>query len=258
MFTWIRGLFRLSTVILLILLGMLAIAILNLFPLRYRRVRLAAWPVTLMARILTLIFKIQIDCPDPRRILRHRGFIFPNHCSSLDAVLMLYYLPVRFLAAIEVRERPLIGWVAQAIGTIFVVRENRSSRTDARMALVRTYRMDRRPPIVLFPEGRLGPGRAVFPFRSGAFAVAAENRISYLTCAVVYDPLEIAIWRGGAGESLTTSLWRIACYKGPIRIRLIPLSTVHPRPTDDPAQLAAAAEAEITERLAVAYRQLEA
>ena len=254
----ILGFYRLAAIILAILMGMLVILVATVLPIRIRRVRLAAWPVTLLARLFVVLFNIKIQVEDPWRLVRHHGFIFPNHCSALDIITVLYFVPARFLAAIEVRRRPLIGWIAQAIGTVFVVREDRASRNGARQALARSYRMDRRPPIVLYPEGRLGPGDHVYPFRKGGFQVAIEEHIPILPCAVVYDPLETIIWRGGQGEALMTSLWRTACYPGPIRIKLITFPTLYPKATDDAALLASQTEALITETLDREYARLRA
>ena len=124
----ILGFYRLAAIVIAILMGMLVILVTSPLPIRIRRVRLAAWPVTLLARLFVLLFNIKIEAENPWRLLRHYGFILPNHCSALDIVTILYYLPARFLAAMEVRRRPLIGWIAQAIGTVFVERENRASR----------------------------------------------------------------------------------------------------------------------------------
>lgn len=254
----ILGFYRLAAIVIAILIGMLVILVTSPLPIRIRRVRLAAWPVTLLARLFVLLFNIKIETENPWRLLRHHGFILPNHCSALDIVTVLYFVPARFLAAVEVRRRPLIGWIAQAIGTVFVERENRASRIGAREALARTYRMDRRPPIVLYPEGRLGPGDTVYPFRKGAFLVAGEEHIPILPCAVIYDPLETVIWRGGQGEALMTSLWCMACYPGPMRIKLITFPTLYPQPEDDPALLAAQTEAAIAETLGREYARLRA
>ncbi len=106
LFRPILGFYRLAATILTLLMGMLVILMLSIVPIRIRRVRVAAWPATLMARIFVAIFNIKIETENPWRLVRHYGFVFPNHCSALDIITMLYFVPTRFLAAIEVRRRP--------------------------------------------------------------------------------------------------------------------------------------------------------
>jgi 1-acyl-sn-glycerol-3-phosphate acyltransferase len=50
-----------------------------------------------------------------------------------------------------VRSMPVIGQVARSIGCVFVNRDDKQSRTEARtrLAQVETF-----PPVVLFPEGK--------------------------------------------------------------------------------------------------------
>ncbi|MDP8232280.1 MAG: hypothetical protein P9L91_06370, partial [Candidatus Zophobacter franzmannii] len=92
----------------------------------------------------------------------------------------------------------------------------------------------------------------------GAFQVAIEEHIPILPCAVVYDPLETVIWRGGHGETLMRSLWRTACFPGPIRIKLITFPTIYPKPDDDAARMAAQTEDQITQTLDREYARLRA
>ena len=86
----------------------------------------------------------------------------------------------------------------QNLGTIFVQRSDPNSRKQARAEVAKALQADPQPPVVIFPEGRLGPGTKMLPFRNGAF-IASENGISLLPCAVRYRPLEVAWWRGQGG-----------------------------------------------------------
>jgi len=47
--------------------------------------------------------------------------------------------PLRFLAKEEVRTMPVIGQIAKSIGCVFVKRENKESRAEARAALAQQY-----------------------------------------------------------------------------------------------------------------------
>ena len=106
------------------------------------------------------------------------------------------------------------------------------------------------PPVVLFPEGRLGPGNTLFPFRHGAFGIAVEGEIPYLPCAIRYSPLDVALWRAAErGEGMWTSLWRMVQYVGWIDAEVIPLEVVYPSSGASSKQLAAEARQGIAEAL---------
>lgn len=90
------------------------------------------------------------------------------------------------------------------------------------------------PPIVLFPEGKMGPGGQVLPFCHGAFEIAVENNIAFLPCVLRYTPLKITQWHSGR---LLVSIWQLARFTGRLQIEVIPLTLVQPSPDDDPVQL---------------------
>ena len=71
---------------------------------------------------------LRFNVPDPQTIVQHRGFVFSNHVSFFDTLVMAYLLPMRFISKAEVKKWPFIGWIAAATGTQFVDRED---KTDA-------------------------------------------------------------------------------------------------------------------------------
>lgn len=214
-----------------ILLGELA-------PLRVRGVRLGGWIVLGISHMVCRIFQVRVVCKEPSALRHHIGFVFPNHLSLLDPLVLLSLWPMRFVAAKEVRRYPVVGWITQSIGTVFVAREDRQARKNARGEIVAAMEEHPQPPIVLFPEGRLGPGHRLYPFRYGAFAVAVSKGISYIPCGLRYHPLDVVVWHGGQGEKLWNALWRLARNPGPVLAEVIPLPPVFPQPGDDPAALA--------------------
>ena len=223
----------------------------GLAPLRVRGVRLAGWIVLGVSHLVCRIFQVRVVCNEPAALRHHMGFVFPNHLSLLDPLVLLSLWPMRFVAAVEVMNYPVLGWMTKSIGTVFVARENRDARNKARGEIVAAMEQDPQPPIVLFPEGRLGPGHRLYPFRYGAFAVAVSKGISYIPCGLRYRPLDVVIWHGGQGEKLLNALWRLARNPGPVLAEVIPLAPVFPQPHDDPAQLAMKALADIAAALAL-------
>lgn len=209
-------------------------------PWRIRGARMSAWPVTFMARLFLSTFGIERCCTDPERIRRHHGLIFPNHLSFLDVLVLSAIMPVRFLSNHVLRKTLFVGWIAQAIGTVFVDRSSKASRAEARARLSRKLQARAYPPIVLFPEGHIGPGDALLPVRYGAFEVAIEAEMAYLPCVLNYNRLDVVRWR--RSESFWAVLWRTACRRGTVRVEVVPLEAVQPLRGDDAEQLAIAAE----------------
>ena len=247
----ITAVIRIGSAALTVITGSCLVLVGSLAPIRVRRVRLANWLVIGIAHILCRIFRVRVICEDVARLRYHKGFVFPNHQSLLDPLVLLSITPLRFLSAIEVRSYPFIGWLTQSIGTVFVARQDRNSRQQARSDILSALARDPHPPIVLFPEGRLGPGHQLYPFRYGAFATAASKGIPYLLCGVRYRPLDVAVWHGGQGESLWQALWRLARFAGSIQAEVIPLTAQQPDPQDDPAQLALFAQGLMAAALAI-------
>jgi len=231
----ILGLFRLLLALIVLIVGVLLVLLACLWPWRVQQCRLAAWVTVWIVRSFNRIFAIQVICPDAAKLRRHQGLIFPNHLSYLDIITLLSLRPMRFLSMAAVRNYPLIGWIAQAIGTVFVVREDENSRHQAREAIVASFAQEPDPPIVLFPEGKLGLGNQLLPFRHGAFELAVEHGIAFLPCVLRYTPLEVATWQHGG---LWVSVWRLAQFSGSLQIEVIPLTVVQPGAEDDPVQLA--------------------
>lgn len=228
----VRAVIRIVTISIVLAVGTLVILLTGWIPVRVRRVRFAAWNMRWMARAFLRIFDIRFTPPPSETFASHEGFVFPNHLSYLDIVLLVSMMPMRFLAKEEVRRWPFIGWVAMAVGTVFVDRGDKSSRHLAREKLARVRRY---PPIVVFPEGKVGPGGTLLPFRHGAFEIAAQNSTPFLPCAILYDREALVVW---GEETLFDAMWRLAGRSGPVYARLVALPAVQPTPADNVQQLA--------------------
>ena len=239
------GIFRLAIAFPAIGVGTLLVLAVAWLPIRIRGIRVAPWICTLVARLVMLVFNVRFHCPKPERIRQHRGLVFANHITYFDILMLLHVLPLRFVSAIQIRSWPLIGWVARAIGTVFVNRSDKPSRAETRKRIAEA---ERYPPIVLFPEGGIGPANALRPFRFGAFEIAIEYQIPYLPCAIIYDRPEVVAW---GDESFVRAFWRLACTPGPIHALLVPLTVVIPQPDSKPEPLAIAAHRAIADALRV-------
>ncbi len=228
----VRSTVRLVISGLLVMMAAAAVIVASFIPFRLRGYRPSFLVLRQFVRWLLHVLNVQVNCPEQQRLARFSGFIFPNHVSYLDILVLLSVTPVRFLAKDEVRKMPFIGWIAKAIGCVFVERTNKASRQAARHTL---SRIRHHPPIVLYPEGQRGPGTELLPFRYGAFEIVTDVGAAFLPCAITYNHLEFTIWH--RDESIGRALKRLAGYKGPVVADISLLDPILPTPGADPVQL---------------------
>ena len=234
-----RGLFRIVISALIIGVATVCIVLLSWVPLRYRGIRISAWCFSLGVRLLMPSLGLQFECTDCARISQHRGFVLSNHVSFFDTLVMAYLLPVRFVSKEEVKRWPFIGTIAQATGSIFVNRSDKSDRSSVRKQVADAVLARQYPPIVVFPEGTRNPLDTLLPFRYGIFDIAADTEMPYLLCAIHYEETDSMTWHS-RNEGVMTTVKRIVL-KDTSRVWLIPLKVVEPHKGDDSAQLASEA-----------------
>jgi len=98
-----------------------------------------------------------------------------NHISWLDIPLMASLCNPRFLSKSEVRRWPLIGWAAEKLNTLFIVRGKRTAAEAVSGAIAEGLEQGDR--ILIFPEGTTTTGENVgflYPRLFGA-AIATES-----------------------------------------------------------------------------------
>jgi 1-acyl-sn-glycerol-3-phosphate acyltransferase len=232
--TIVRGSYRFTVALLLIIVAGISIVIAALPPGPRRGVTRSMRVIPPLARRIMKTVNVEIYCHNPEAISQHEGILVSNHISYVDVVALLTLTPLRFLAKAEIRRWPLIGLAAQTIGCVFVKRRNPQARAETRAELAN---MDGYPSIVIFPEGTRPVEPGLRPFHYGGFQIAIENGIPILPCVLVYRPESVLKRR--PGESMPQTMWRLTSHKGPIRLDIIPLDPIIPDPEqDDAAELA--------------------
>ncbi len=224
------------------------VVLLSWLPVEWRGIRLSAWIFSLGSRTVLLCLGLRFCCPDRERVVQQRGFIFSNHVSFFDTLVMSYLLPARFVAKAEVRRWPFVGVIAASTGTVFVDRADRTKRADVRQAVAASIQQAPYPPIVVFPEGTRNPEDSLLPFRYGVFEIAAETATPYLLCAIHYEDTEAMTWHSQK-EHIVTTIKRIVL-RDTTRVWLIPLEVVQPHPGDSPQALADTARDVVGQALA--------
>ncbi len=239
----LRGLWRLSRLLIVLIVGTPAVLVTSYLPIKRKGVRVCSWITVWMARKFIDIMPLEVECREPEKFITHKGFIFPNHDSYLDIIVTIATGPVRFLSMAELRAFPFIGKIADAIGTVFVDRENKGSRKAARDALLQAPKF---PPVVLFPEGRVDGLEELQPFRYGAFEIAAETETPFMPAAILYHPFDLA---ESGSRSIPAAAWALAKSKRVVHARLVALPVIRPQRGDNAKELALASQATISAAL---------
>jgi 1-acyl-sn-glycerol-3-phosphate acyltransferase len=114
------------------------------------------------------------------------GAVITNHLSYLDIIVHSAIHPCVFVAAIETRRMPLIGWMSMMAGTVYVKRGAGGSAEKAAEVMAKGFRDGL--PVVFFPEGGTFVGdEPVMPFRSGLLAEVLDADVPVTAGFIRYE-----------------------------------------------------------------------
>ena len=107
-----------------------------------------------------------------------------NHISWLDIPMLGAYATPRFLSKHEVRHWPVIGWLAEKSGTLFISRGHAGAAGQASAEILQALQGERS--VLLFPEGTTSTGNDVRTFHARLFAAAFDGHIPVQPVALRY------------------------------------------------------------------------
>jgi 1-acyl-sn-glycerol-3-phosphate acyltransferase len=139
--------------------------------------------------------------------------VLANHRSYVDIVAILSQLPCAFLAKAEVERWPLFCRAARLMHTVFVQRDDLSSRKLAREGALTL--LQRGVSFAAFPEGTTFRGPGILPFYPGLFRMAEQYDFPIVPVAIEYEDSEDA-WVGDGsfvGHFLTAFRKRRMCVR---------------------------------------------
>lgn len=158
---WLRK----TALVLHLLRGLLTCAV--LFP--WLGVRSREWHIRRWSRRLLRILGVELEVVDAtgtavHGAARQGAMVVSNHISWLDIYVIHCWQPVRFVAKSEIRGWPVIGWLCDKTGTIFI---ERGRKRDAHRVLHNITDVMLQGDLVgVFPEGTTTDGTAVLPFHA--------------------------------------------------------------------------------------------
>ena len=114
---------------------------------------------------------------------RPPALLVSNHVSWLDIIVLGGLTHTDFLSKHEVREWPVVGWLAARAGTLFIRRGHGQTGTISEQI---AHRLRQDGLLTLFPEGTTTDGREVRPFFSRLFAAAVDTGTDVVPVALRY------------------------------------------------------------------------
>ena len=123
------------------------------------------------------------------------GLLVSNHSGYLDIFVLASLAPAVFVAKREIKSWPVVGWLTQMGGTLFVDRERRVHVGEVNDKIQAA--LDRGALVVLFPEGGSSNGQTVLPFKSSLLEPAAQSADPLSVSAIQYT-----IEDGDAGDEV--------------------------------------------------------
>ncbi len=112
------------------------------------------------------------------------ALVICNHISWLDIFVINSLHPCRFVAKSDIRGWPLIGWLCEHTGTIFIARGKARDVRRIYEGLVKSIHDGER--VAFFPEGTTAPQGTVLPFHANLFEAAIEAQVPVQPYAIRY------------------------------------------------------------------------
>lgn len=135
--------------------------------------------------------QVEVEGMAPGGAAPRGAMLVSNHISWLDIYVIHSWQPVRFVAKSEIRSWPLIGWLCDKTGTIFI---ERASKRDAHRVLHHIADVMRQGDLVcVFPEGTTTDGSKVLPFHANLMQAP-------LSAGLPVQPMGLSYLDGATGK----------------------------------------------------------
>jgi 1-acyl-sn-glycerol-3-phosphate acyltransferase len=135
------------------------------------------------SRRLLGICGVSVEQGGATQALAH-AMIVANHVSWLDIFVINALHPCHFVAKSEIRDWPVLGWLADKGGTVFIARGNRRELRHIFKGMVAALHAGQR--VAFFPEGTTAEQGTVLPFHANLFEAAVDAKVPVQPFALRY------------------------------------------------------------------------
>lgn len=145
-----------------------------------RQRRIQRWSIELLA-----ICRVQVTLRNPQNsVAAARALIVANHVSWLDIFVINSIQTCQFVGKSDIRDWPLLGWLCEKGGTIFIARGKQRDVRRIFKGLVTSIEAGAR--IAFFPEGTTAAQGSVLPFHANLFEAALDAKVPVQPYALRY------------------------------------------------------------------------
>jgi 1-acyl-sn-glycerol-3-phosphate acyltransferase len=196
-----------------------------LFPLAsaaYRERCIRAWSAQLLA-----ILRVRVQAvPHSAPLSAQAALIVANHISWLDIFVINALQPCRFVAKADIRRWPVLGWLCEKAGTIFIARGKQREVRRVYQGLVTALRAGER--IAFFPEGTTATQGTLLPFHPNLFEAAIEAQVPVQPCALRYVDADGGLHRAAdfVGDTTFVESMVLILRSSPMRAEILPLPLI--------------------------------
>jgi len=137
--------------------------------------------------LICIDLKIHIKTSDhsPNANSSNKGaVVVANHVSWMDIIVLGSVIPTHFLSKAEVRQWPLIGWMAHQIGTLFIQRGGGGDVEALKKQMLQYVNTEQN--ILFFPEGKTGAGDRLLAFRPRLFSIPIDSKANIQPMSIKY------------------------------------------------------------------------
>ena len=173
-----------------------------------------------------------------------------NHVSWMDILALGGETGCAFVSKSEVEQWPVIGWLADQVGTVYVKREDR--RAVIGQADELRVAVGKGSPVSLFPEGTTNDGATIKPFRASLLASMVDPPKGARVQPVAIDYGDIAQDIAWTEADLGPNLKRVLARSGRMKVDLYFLDPLSQEVTHDRKLIASVARDAIVYALAKA------
>jgi len=176
------------------------------------------------SRKLLAICGIEVDVQGlaPGQAAPNGAMLVSNHISWLDIYVIHSWQPVRFVAKSEIRSWPVVGWLCDKTGTIFI---ERGRKRDAHRVLHHiTEVMQQGDLVCVFPEGTTTDGSKVLPFHANLMQAPVAGHLPVQPVGLTY--LDAATGKPTLAPAYIDDISLVQCLNAilkspPIKARLV-------------------------------------
>jgi 1-acyl-sn-glycerol-3-phosphate acyltransferase len=174
-----------------------------------------------------------------------RALIVANHVSWLDIFVINAMQPCRFVAKSDIRDWPLIGWLCEKTGTIFISRGKLRDVRRIYQGLVTSLHAGEH--VAFFPEGTTAAQGTLLPFHANLFEAAIEAEVPVQPYAVRYVDRNGKLHPGAdfIGDTTFVDSVLTILRSGPMKAQLMLLPPIETGKTSHRRELADAARERI-------------